>query len=58
MLAVDSGLGYLVIDSRNAGQRYDLVVAAMVTIGLIGFFLDLGVRRIERVSWLRWSKAA
>ena len=29
MIAVDSGLGYLVIDARNAGKRYDLVVAAM-----------------------------
>ena len=57
MLAVNSGLGYLVIDSRNAGQRYDLVVAAMVTIGIIGFLLDVGVRRLERVSWLRWSKS-
>ena len=58
MLAVNSGLGYLVIDSRNAGQRYDLVVAAMVTIGIIGFLLDVGVRRLERVSWLRWSKSS
>jgi len=23
MIAVDSGLGYLVIDSRNSGKRYD-----------------------------------
>ncbi|HTE06179.1 MAG TPA: ABC transporter permease, partial [Planctomycetota bacterium] len=29
MIAVDSGLGYLVIDARNAGNRYDLVVCAM-----------------------------
>ncbi len=36
MIAVDSGLGYLVIDSRNSGKRYDLVVAAMLMIGLIG----------------------
>ena len=27
MIAVDSGLGYLIIDARNAGKRYDLVVA-------------------------------
>ena len=36
MIAVDSGLGYLVIDSRNSGKRYDLVVAAMLIIGIIG----------------------
>jgi NitT/TauT family transport system permease protein len=33
MIAVDSGLGYLVIDARNSGKRYDLVVAAMLLIG-------------------------
>ena len=41
MIAVDSGLGYLVIDSRNSGKRYDLVVAAMLLIGVIGLSLDL-----------------
>ena len=34
MIAVNSGLGYLIIDARNAGKRYDLVVAGMVIIGL------------------------
>jgi len=29
MIAVNSGLGYLIIDARNAGKRYDLVVAGM-----------------------------
>ena len=33
MIAVNSGLGYLIIDARNAGNRYDLVVAGMVVIG-------------------------
>jgi NitT/TauT family transport system permease protein len=28
MIAVSSGLGYLIIDARNAGKRYDLVVPA------------------------------
>ena len=47
MVAVDSGLGYLVIDSRNSGKRYDLVVAAMLLIGLIGLTLDLLFRSLE-----------
>ena len=47
MIAVNSGLGYLIIDARNAGKRYDLVVAGMVVIGLIGLVLDLLVRRLE-----------
>jgi NitT/TauT family transport system permease protein len=55
MIAVDSGLGYLVIDSRNAGQRYDLVVAAMILIGGIGLILDLLVQRIEKLPRVRWG---
>lgn len=55
MIAVDSGLGYLVIDSRNAGKRYDLVVAAMLLIGLIGLGLDTAIRGLQRVRALRWG---
>ena len=28
MIAVSSGLGFLIVDARNAGNRYDLVVRA------------------------------
>jgi NitT/TauT family transport system permease protein len=55
MIAVDSGLGYLVIDSRNSGKRYDLVVAAMLLIGLIGLALDMGFRRLEKIRSVRWG---
>jgi NitT/TauT family transport system permease protein len=55
MIAVNSGLGYLIIDARNAGKRYDLVVAGMVMIGLIGLLLDLLVRRLERFDEVRWG---
>jgi NitT/TauT family transport system permease protein len=55
MVAVDSGLGYLVIDSRNSGKRYDLVVAAMLIIGLIGLALDLGFRRLQKLRSVRWG---
>jgi len=55
MIAVDSGLGYLIIDSRNAGKRYDLVVAGMLLIGLIGLALDTGMRRLERLKSVRWG---
>ena len=47
MIAVDSGLGYLIIDARNAGKRYDLVVAGMLMIGVIGLMLDTAIRRVE-----------
>ncbi len=55
MIAVNSGLGYLIIDARNAGKRYDLVVAGMVMIGLIGLILDLLVRRLEKFDEVRWG---
>jgi NitT/TauT family transport system permease protein len=55
MIAVDSGLGYLVIDARNSGKRYDLVVAAMLTIGVIGLVLDIGFRRLEKIRSVRWG---
>jgi NitT/TauT family transport system permease protein len=55
MIAVDSGLGYLIIDSRNAGKRYDLVVAGMLVIGSIGFLLDILMRRLERLRSVEWG---
>jgi NitT/TauT family transport system permease protein len=55
MIAVNSGLGFLIIDSRNAGNRYDLVVAGMVLIGMIGLLLDTGMRSLEKMRSLRWG---
>jgi NitT/TauT family transport system permease protein len=55
MIAVDSGLGYLVIDARNSGKRYDLVVAAMLMIGVIGLLLDILFRRLEKIKSVRWG---
>jgi NitT/TauT family transport system permease protein len=55
MIAVNSGLGYLIIDARNAGKRYDLVVAGMGMIGLIGLGLDWLIRRMEKLDEVRWG---
>jgi NitT/TauT family transport system permease protein len=55
MIAVNSGLGYLIIDARNAGMRYDLVVAGMVLIGLIGLVLDYLIRRLQNLEEVRWG---
>jgi NitT/TauT family transport system permease protein len=55
MIAVNSGLGFLIVDARNAGNRYDLVVAGMVVIGVIGLLLDLCMRSLEGVKSFRWS---
>jgi NitT/TauT family transport system permease protein len=46
MLGVETGLGYQVMDSRNA-LRMDYVAAAMVVIAVIGLLLDTGMARIE-----------
>ncbi|HEX7154302.1 MAG TPA: ABC transporter permease [Thermoanaerobaculia bacterium] len=55
MIAVDSGLGYLIIDARNAGKRYDLVVGGMLLIGALGLVLDVAIRRTETLKFVRWA---
>ena len=57
MISVNSGLGFLIVDARNAGNRYDLVVAGMVIIGTIGLLLDLGMRSIENIKSFHWSSS-
>lgn len=54
MIVRSSGLGYLIIDARNAGNRYDLVIAAMIIIGIIGLLLDVAMRRLEGLNSVRW----
>jgi NitT/TauT family transport system permease protein len=58
MIAVSSGLGFLIIDARNAGNRYDLVVAGMVLIGVIGIALDALMRGLERSKAMAWGYTA
>ncbi len=55
MIAVNSGLGFLIVDARNAGNRYDLVVAGMVLIGVTGLLLDMTMRKLEGLKSLRWG---
>jgi NitT/TauT family transport system permease protein len=55
MIAVNSGLGFLIVDARNAGNRYDLVVAGMLIVGLIGLLLDWGMQSLEKVKSFRWG---
>jgi NitT/TauT family transport system permease protein len=54
MIAVDSGLGYLIMDSRNA-SNYERVIGGMIAIGLIGVALDFGVRQLEKFDEVRWG---
>jgi len=57
MIALHSGLGYMIMDSRNAGNRYDLVIAGMIIIGLIGLSLDGIMRLAEQLKSVRWRYA-
>lgn len=54
MIAVRSGLGFLIIDARN-GLRMDLVVAGMITIGVIGIGLDVLFSRLTKIPSVRWG---
>lgn len=53
MIAVKSGLGYLIIDARNA-LRMDYVIVSMITIGAIGLLLDHFMTKLEKLDAVRW----
>jgi NitT/TauT family transport system permease protein len=55
MVAVQEGLGFLIIDARYQGARTDLIVGTMLIIGLIGLGLDLLLRRLESLDQVRWG---
>jgi NitT/TauT family transport system permease protein len=57
MIAVKSGLGYLILDSRNA-LRMDFVMDGMIVIGLIGLLLDSIVARLGRIESAQWGTMA
>lgn len=54
MIAVDSGLGYLITDARSA-SNYDRVVGGMLCIGVLGIGLDWAIRRLENLDEVRWA---
>jgi len=54
MIAVKSGLGFLIIDGRNA-MRMDRIVVSMAAIGTIGLILDHVMQRLERIESVRWK---
>lgn len=55
MIAVQSGLGYLILDSRNA-LRMDYVMDSMIVIGAIGLFLDHIMKRLGNLEKAYWGK--
>jgi len=54
MIAVQSGLGYLILDARNA-LRMDYVMNGMIVIGLIGLTLDGIMRQMGRIESASWG---
>lgn len=54
LLASSEGLGYLLVWGRQIFQL-DVVVAAILVVGLVGLLLDKGLERVERrlVAWRR-----
>ncbi len=56
MVAVKSGVGYVLWDSYYF-LRYDLVIAAMASIGLLGFLSDFAIKSLAG-HVLRWQRGS
>ena len=54
MVGAQSGLGFLIIDARN-NLRADLLMAAIIAIGLLGLLLDSAMSLAERRLCRAWS---
>ena len=54
MVGAQSGLGYLIVDARN-NLRYDILMADIFVIGLIGFALDIILARFEKIILKKWG---
>lgn len=56
MVAVKSGVGYVLWDSYYF-LRYDIVIASMISIGLLGFLSDFIIKRVG-AHYLRWQRGS
>jgi hypothetical protein len=54
MIAGQDGLGFAVMDSRN-GLRTDLLVVAMIVIGIVGVASDRVLVQLTRIPSVRWG---
>ena len=61
MAGSQSGLGYLIVDARNNLQN-DVLMAAIIVIGILGIVLDLLIRyaqnNVERIWGFRTSEGS
>lgn len=56
MVAVKSGVGYVLWDSYYF-LRYDIVIASMASIGLLGYLSDFAIKAIS-ARLLRWQRGS
>ena len=54
LMSVKSGIGYTLIDAYSF-NRYDVVIAAMVMLGVMGFLSDRVIRMLQ-YGLLRWHR--
>jgi len=54
MLGAQTGLGYMIIDSRNQ-LRIDILIATIITIGIIGMIINTIFGYIEKVVSRRYG---
>lgn len=54
MVGAQSGLGYLIIDARNT-LRSDMLLAAIIFIGIIGLLLDKAIKLLELWVGKKWG---
>lgn len=54
MVGCQSGLGFLVMDSKNC-IRADALLASMITIGIIGLLLDFLIGLLEKYISKKWG---
>lgn len=54
MIAGRDGLGFAVMDSRN-GLRTDLLLVAMIVIGIVGVAIDRILVRLTKIPSVRWG---
>ncbi len=54
MAGTQSGLGYLIVDARNNLQT-DMLLAAIIVIGILGLILDLLIRYVEDEAKRIWG---
>jgi ABC-type nitrate/sulfonate/bicarbonate transport system permease component len=55
LIVASSGIGYLMVQAQS-GVKTAIVMAGMAAIALVGFSLDLALRRAERMFFFRTGK--